>query len=153
MQRAHVKKEGETHFLSRQIWDSSGSRRGVYAPTSLRGPDALLYVFDLTKAETFDDLNFWVQGAGNKYMNPKPVSFIVGNKCDDADRRVVDSKVATDHCEKLGIPYSEVSAKTAEGLDDLFANIARAALIAEGVKPAELGNPKGADPHSAIEPV
>ncbi len=129
---------------SLQIWDTPSSKqdRSVFDHTFRKRPDAVLLVCDLTKSDSFETLDFWLTTTRFHSSNPTPLLFIAGNKCDDADGRIVDSKVATERCEKLGIPYCEISARNSTGIDDLFANMARAVLIAQGAKPAELFDPK-----------
>ena len=73
----------------------------------LRNPDGVLFVFDISNRESFDELESWY----NIYKdeNEKVVGLLIGNKC-DLERKVDEEeaeKFAYDH----GLKYLETSAK------------------------------------------
>ena len=50
---------------------------------------------------------------------------IAGNKIDLVDRRVVEEAVAKDFADSIGVPLVECSAKSAQGVEDVFLTLIR----------------------------
>jgi len=91
-----------------------------------RGAKAILYVFDITNSDSFKALPGWVEEC-NKYTkyDRTPIGVLIGNKSDlNADRKVTQEeakKLASEHvCGR----YFETSAKTGNGIQDVFKYIA-----------------------------
>ena len=49
----------------------------------------------------------------------------VGNKIDLSDKREISTEEARAHFEEKGVPYFETSAKTGEGVNELFDAVGR----------------------------
>ena len=81
--------------------------------------DAIILLFDLTRIDTFTP-------AIEKMMKKIPVSvkqlplILVGNKVDLQSERMVLTKDAQKMAKIMNCPYREVSAKSGEGIDQLF---------------------------------
>lgn len=81
------------------FWDYAGQEKyGADRPT--QAADASILLFDLTNKVSYKHLAFWHAKCGSE-----PV-FVVGNKSDIVDSRMVDSP------SYHALPYWEVSAKT-----------------------------------------
>jgi len=125
-----------------------------------RGASAALLVYDLTAAASFGKIKEWV----NELRLNVPddiVMVVVGNKVDRAEtHRQLSREQGEEYARSVGAAFAEVSAKTKEGIDEVFHDVAvrlvanrkAAALRLEGAAhaqagstPVELGAGKGSD--------
>jgi small GTP-binding protein len=122
----------QTHTLSTtkgivtlQIWDTAGQEKyRALAPMYYRSAEIALLVFDVTNRDSFDALEQWIHELSEKAPAFLQV-VIAANKIDLKDDRVVSKEVAERFAERHNVKmYAEVSAKTGEGIVDLFSNIA-----------------------------
>lgn len=103
-----------------QIWDTAGqeSFRSI-TRSYYRGAVGALVVFDVTKRETFEHVQMWLDDAMTNCYTPITV-MLVGNKIDLENQRVVSKEEAEEYAKKKGVAYIECSAKTAENVDSAF---------------------------------
>jgi small GTP-binding protein len=106
-----------------QLWDLAGQTHFSFVrPTFYRGSTGAIFVYDITKRETFTKITEWIAEA-KQYIKDAPIC-IVGNKIDLVDERVVSRKEGEAFAKEVGAMYfAETSAKTAENLDDTFVRI------------------------------
>ncbi|KAH0787234.1 ras-related protein Rab7 [Histomonas meleagridis] len=105
------------------IWDTAGQDAfQAVAPQYAHGAKAVVFVFALNDKSTFDNLESWYEILTNSISPTSTKMFIVGNKSDL--QHVVTNDEITQYCEEKGIPYSEVSAKTNFGTNELLNSIA-----------------------------
>ena len=57
-----------------------------------------------------------------KYANKNVLIFLVGNKLDLSDKRVIDKKNIENFAEEQNLPYIETSAKEGINIEELFNN-------------------------------
>jgi len=102
------------------IWDLGGEERFRFlAPVFLRGARGAVFVFDLTREETFEHLEDWLDVTLSTIGDIPRV--LVGNKVDLEELRVVPRSYAEHYARKRGfIAYYEVSAKSGTGLEKPF---------------------------------
>ena len=106
-----------------QIWDVAGqSRFQILRPMYYRGSSGGLLVFDVTRRRTFIVLEEWLDEL-HKAINKKIPLVLVANKTDLPDR-VVEPSEGKEFAAKHGMPYIESSAKTGEGIVDIFQELA-----------------------------
>ena len=106
------------------IWDIAGQPRfQVVREPFYRGSVAAALVFDLSLPETFDHLDGWLLEI--RQVVPNVRILLVGNK-KDLDHQPIPGLAAFIQKEN-SIPYIETSAKTAEGVDEMFKQLARLA--------------------------
>jgi len=109
-------------LVTLQIWDTAGQERFQSLGTAFfRGSDCCIIVFDVTVAETFDNLEKW-RNEIIIHSGKDPANFpfvVIGNKIDLEDR-VVTQKRAMDWCKLNGIPYFECSAKDVINVEQAF---------------------------------
>lgn len=106
-----------------QIWDVAGqSRFQILRPMYYRGSSGGLLVFDVTRRRTFIVLEEWLDEL-HKAINKKIPLVLVANKTDLPDR-VVEPSEGRDFADRHEMPYIESSAKTGEGIVDIFQNLA-----------------------------
>lgn len=122
-----------------QVWDTAGQERFQSLGVAFyRGADCCVLVYDVTSAQSFENLRHWrdeflVQA---NVRDPDSFPFVVlGNKIDvDERRRAVSAKRAQAFCASLGpvpVPYFETSAKEAVNVAQAFDAVARCALLQE----------------------
>jgi small GTP-binding protein len=101
------------------IWDTAGQERyrGISA-NYLRKAETILLFFAVDAPSSFDGLSMW-EGLITTYTPGIPV-ILIGNKSDLAETRVVTMADAVAFAGDRDWSYCETSAKTGEGLQDLF---------------------------------
>lgn len=118
-----VKIEDKTVKL--QIWDTAGQERfRTITSAYYRGADGIIMVYDVTRKESFDHVQDWLNEV-NRYANQGLCKkLLIGNKCD----READRKVTTEEGEKfadaLGVQFFETSAKTKHNVEKSFLTMA-----------------------------
>ena len=104
------------------IWDTAGQERfkGL-TKNYFRGAHGFVLVYDITNKLSFDKLKVWIKDAKEKIEDENSYKLaVVGNKKDCENKREVDYKTLKEFAEANNIIFSEVSAKTGEGIDKLF---------------------------------
>jgi len=110
-----------------QIWDTAGQERfRTITAAYYRNNDVVLIVYDVSNRASFDHVAYWIEEC-NRRNNRKYLAFLIGTKCDTNDRRVTTQE-GIDFAKKYNLPYFETSAKTGEGVDAAFFEIAKAAI-------------------------
>lgn len=112
------------------VWDTAGEEKykGI-VKSFYNKANGILLTFDLTNKESFDRIDFWVQELKNNVGLNDLYIVLVGNKKD----KIEDRKVSYEEAEKYSLDndfggYFEVSAKTNEGINELFINVAKGVL-------------------------
>ena len=116
----HTYSEESHPRLSLQIWDTAGQEKyKALGPVYYRSASAAVLVYDLSKEETFQGLDDWVQCFRNVVGHRVPI-FIVGNKIDlfDEDPELVlrGERYATSQ----GFMFFKTSAKTGMNIKQTF---------------------------------
>ena len=113
----------ENTDLSLILWDIEGTDDLRQLRESyLLGSDALIFVFDVLRASTFENIRHDLSILNQKIKNI-PVE-VVGNKIDLADPTKVISQLKT-----FNVPYNFLtSAKTGSKVDELFKRLAKSLL-------------------------
>lgn len=102
-----------------QIWDVAGqSRFQILRPMYYRGSSGGILVFDVTRRRTFIVLEEWLDELYKAINKTIPI-ILVANKTDLPDR-VVEPSEGREFADKHNMPYLESSAKTGEGIVDIF---------------------------------
>jgi small GTP-binding protein len=127
----NVKTDSKTATLS--IWDIGGQERFEFIRgTFYKGAIGVLLVFDLTRKETFDQLDNWVTEI-NQYTGTNPTIVLLGNKKDLIDQGIPG--VETDKIEKYAkakqFVYLETSAKAGLNVEKAFQTLTDKVLSRE----------------------
>ena len=108
------------------IWDTVGQEK-YRAMTKIFYKDAkvIILVFDLTSLKSFKAIEeYWCEEIKNN-CDGNPVIAIVGNKTDLYSDKKVDVDDAKDLAKKMKAIFQLTSAKTSEGINNLFDNIGK----------------------------
>ena len=106
--------------VSFSIWDFAGEKKfRQLLPSYCSGASGALLLFDLTNAESMEELAAWDEVI-NKSA-PNIVKVLVGTKLDLVANRQVPRRLAEDTMKKLNmIGYWETSSKTGENVENVF---------------------------------
>ena len=83
-------KSKSRHRIKYRIWDTDANRnheqiRKVY----YRHSHAILLMFDLTRRETFNALDFWIKSILSMFQDKaRPLIYMIGNKIPSQETRV-----------------------------------------------------------------
>ncbi|NHI82772.1 MAG: GTP-binding protein [Candidatus Thorarchaeota archaeon] len=118
---AHIS-PSETDYavgIKLQAWDVAGQARfKAVRKMYYSGAAGVILVFDVTRRRSFTELSKWVTEADESVGTRVPM-IVVGNKIDLPDR-AVPSDEAKRWAEDQGFLYMESSAKTGDGVADMF---------------------------------
>ena len=117
--------ETEKGVVPLKIWDTAGEERyrsfsGLYSQSATAG----IFVFDLTDQRTFDTIDEWIEEF-RKNANADALLYLAGNKLDLIEKRDVTFDKAFAFSQSRNMKYFEVSAKTGEGVELLFTELAK----------------------------
>lgn len=106
-----------------EVWDTAGQEQyRSMVPMYLRDASVAIFVYDIAKSATVDVLPAYKKQVAE--TAPGAIIAIVGNKLDM--NRDVEREIGENLKDQLGAAvFVETSAKTGEGLDDLFGQLAR----------------------------
>ncbi|KAF9225334.1 GTP-binding protein RAB5 [Gyrodon lividus] len=108
-----------------EIWDTAGQERyKSLAPMYYRNANCAVVVYDITQAASLEKARTWIREL-QRQADPSIVIALCGNKADLAARRQVTQEEASKYAEEEGLMWCETSAKTGEGVADIFTTIAR----------------------------
>ncbi|XP_048373815.1 ras-related protein Rab-2B isoform X2 [Sphaerodactylus townsendi] len=108
-----------------QIWDTAGqeSFRSI-TRSYYRGAAGALLVYDITRRETFNHVNSWLEDA-QQHSGSHMVFMLIGNKSDLEHRRAVKKEEGEAFARQHGMIFMETSAKTATNVKEAFLATAR----------------------------
>ena len=107
-----------------QIWDTAGqeSFRSITRRYYRDAAGALL-VYDITRRDTFNHLERWLEEA-RQNGNPNMSIMLIGNKYDLEHRRAVSTKEGESFAEANKLIFLETSAKSATNVESAFVRTA-----------------------------
>ncbi|KAL3856859.1 hypothetical protein ACJMK2_011570 [Sinanodonta woodiana] len=110
-----------------QIWDTAGQERfRTITSTYYRGTHGVIVVYDVTSGESFANVKRWLHEID---QNCDVVNrILVGNKDDDADRKVVLTQDAQKFADQMGIQLFETSAKENKNVEEMFVAVTKLVL-------------------------
>ncbi|XP_044481596.1 ras-related protein Rab11C [Mangifera indica] len=113
--------EGKT--VKAQIWDTAGQER-YRAITSAyyRGAVGALLVYDITKRQTFDNVQRWLRELRD-HADSNIVIMMAGNKSDLNHLRAVSEEDGHSLAEKEGLSFLETSALESTNVEKAFQTI------------------------------
>ena len=116
----------EVHF---QIWDTAGTEkyRGM-APMYYHGAQAALITYAVSDEDSFEKIDVWAESI-RENSDYGTLVFLIANKVDlPAEQRVVSTERGEAKANAEGFQYMEVSAKSGQGVQDMFQTVAKMVL-------------------------
>lgn len=118
-----------------EIWDTAGQERfHSLAPMYYRNAQAAVIVYDVTKPQSFEKAKTWVKEL-HRQASPGITICLVGNKIDlvhdssedgaDGPVRLVSEQDAKEYAMSENLIFVETSAKTGQGVNSVFEEIAK----------------------------
>jgi len=108
-----------------EIWDTAGQERyKSLAPMYYRNANCAVVVYDITQTASLEKARTWIREL-QRQADPSIVIALCGNKLDLAARRQVSQEEAKKYAEEEGLMWMETSAKTGEGVAEVFTAIAK----------------------------
>ncbi|KAK6199566.1 ras family-domain-containing protein [Scheffersomyces amazonensis] len=134
-----------------EIWDTAGQERyKSLAPMYYRNANAALCVYDITSRSSFNKAQDWIKEL--KRQAPEGIVIaLVGNKSDLAEDRQVEADEVEEYIQQQTseedgnsrIITSECSAKSGEGVLEIFNSIGRALPVEEVINASSRGRSAG----------
>lgn len=86
-----------------------------------RNVHAVVFVYDVTKMSSFDNMPQWIEECDRHNLNTDIPRILVGNKCDVKDKIAVNTNMAQKFADSHNMPLFETSAKDDEKADHVEA--------------------------------
>ena len=113
----NIKKDN--YNIRLQIWDTAGQERFRSITKSIyRNANGVLFIYDVTKKDTFNNIKNWIKDLENFENDIK--SIIIGNKIDLDDKREVNKNDLEELAKKYNMPFIETSAKNNINIEECF---------------------------------
>ncbi|KXN88924.1 Ras-related protein Rab-5A [Leucoagaricus sp. SymC.cos] len=108
-----------------EIWDTAGQERyKSLAPMYYRNANCAVVVYDITQSASLEKARTWIREL-QRQADPNIVIALCGNKTDLEARRQVSQEEAKKYAEEEGLMWAETSAKSGEGVTEVFTAIAK----------------------------
>ena len=105
------------------IWDTAGQERFTSITSAYyKGAKGALIVYDITRQDTFDNIDKWLRELRLK-INVDIKVFVLGNKSDLSLLRQVDYEEAKRKAEKLKVKLYETSALDSKNINEAFKSL------------------------------
>lgn len=108
-----------------QVWDTAGQERFRKSMVEhyYRNVHAVVFVYDVTKVVSFQNLKTWIQECNGHGVSSSVPRVLVGNKCDLVDQIQVPSNTALKFADSHNMLLFETSAKDpkeSQNVDSIF---------------------------------
>ena len=108
------------NHMKLEIWDTVGQEKHRRLTNNFyRGSQGALIVYDITRRESFDALNLWLQALDGVVSEDLP-KILIGNKTDLEVNRVIKEYQGEEFASSLGIPFLETSALKLDDVEKAF---------------------------------
>ena len=117
-------------------------------PHYYRNVHAVVFVYDVTKMSSFENMSNWIQECDHYSLNSSIPRVLVGNKCDMKDKVAVNTNMAQKFADSHCMPLFETSAKDDSEMDHVEAIFMTLAHKLKNSKPM-MSNHIGYSPHKS----
>ena len=135
--------EEENTKIVYEIWDTAGQEK-YRSINKIFYQDAYIniLVYDITKKNTFKAIkDYWIEEI--KENGPRDAIIIIaGNKSDLYEHEAVDEDEVRKYCKNIDAIYQLTSAKSGEGVNELFNKIGKELLIPRNLEQFKKFNEK-----------
>ena len=111
-------------IIQLDLWDTTGQEK--YRSLSkffIKDSHCVILGYDITRKNSFDQIKvFWYNFVKN-IVGDDTLIYLVANKIDLIEEKQVSEKEAIEYANEKGIKFFRVSAKTSEGINELFGDI------------------------------
>ena len=118
----------DSKIIKLNIWDTGGLERFKSITSAYyKGIHAILFVFDITNYQSFDNIKMWMNEI-KRYTSEDQsfITILIGNKIDlDESKYEVSIYKIQEFCENYNINYIETSAKKGINIEYIFEHISR----------------------------
>lgn len=114
-----------------QLWDTAGQERfRSLVPAYIRDSHGILVVYDVCSRKSFSCIEKWVRDVRD-IRGEDIVIMVAGNKTDKAELRTVSYEDGEKLCTRLGVKFTEVSAKAGFNIKAMFRQVTTTLLAKE----------------------
>ena len=104
-----------------KVFDTAGQERFKSITWNyFKKVDGIIINYDITDKHSFDEGGKWMNQIKNDSSLREKVQFLVGNKNDLKEERVIPKEDGEKLAKKYGVMFSECSAKTGENIEFIF---------------------------------
>ena len=123
------------YLIHYKIWDTAGQERfRAITKSYFRGSNGVIFMYDITKKETFKNVKDWIKDSENNNFGFEKI--LVGNKIDLEQIREVELKDVEEWAGQKNINVLEISAKNGTNVEKSFNELIR--LILENKSKQEI---------------
>ena len=109
----------DNYDIRLQIWDTAGQERFHSISKNIyRNTNGVLFVYDMTKRESFLSIKNWIKDLQN--VDDEIKGIIIGNKSDLEEKREIQKEELVDIAKKYEMKYLETSAKNNINVNEGF---------------------------------
>lgn len=131
--------EQDGQRLRLQIWDTAGQERfRTLTPAYYQRAQGVIFVYDVTNAETFNEVNYWLDEQ-QRHGEQAVERILVGNKADLVEERgrAVSREEGEQLAKRHKMRFLETSAKTGVNVDEAFNTLSKAVVQKRLAPPEE----------------
>ena len=116
--------ENDNKIIKVQIWDTAGQERyRSIAKSFYQGAKGYLFVYDITKKNSFDNINNWLSNLQNLVDETNISKILIGNKSDLESERQVNTDEGIEKAKLFDMAFIETSALNGKNIDDAFTKL------------------------------
>ena len=117
--------EIENRKVKAQLWDTAGQEKYHAVITNYyKNSVGALILYDITNQDSFDKLDFWIKDIKNNSISDDCVIYIIGNKCDNEDKRVISREKGEEFAKLHNYQFYEISAlNNSSNINELLVNL------------------------------
>ena len=123
----------DDNVVTLQIWDTAGQEKFQSLGYAFyRGADCCCLVYDITNPVSLENLDRWRKGFMDNCGPTCEQGFpfvVLGNKLDQEANRAVKPEQGQEYAKSNGFNFYEVSAMVGTYVEDVFLEMAKAALV------------------------
>ena len=106
--------------LKVSLWDTMGQEKHRCVTKSfIKGSNIVIFVYDITRRETFLELNYWINVVIEEIGDEEVLFGIAANKIDLFEKSQVEKEEGEEYAQKINALFYETSAKADVGFKNL----------------------------------